>query len=161
MRWHNKIQEEHIPPHCYMFHFYYWEHSWMTRLAKNKRNALLRWTFPLSFTVSLSSGLTLVSFLAVCTLLALFSMWNLTRIEVQLCNILSPEAPPLSLGSYNWCLVSSSPNFFSSLKKIKYFSKLASCVDEFDWCYPTCLVHFYCSMKAFWINLYQPWTPIV
>ncbi|KAL1318741.1 hypothetical protein HN51_071040 [Arachis hypogaea] len=50
-------------------------------------------------------GVRLVGLLAGCTLLALFSMWNLTRIEVRLCNILSPEAPPLSLGSYNWCLV--------------------------------------------------------
>ncbi|MED6131258.1 hypothetical protein PIB30_008298 [Stylosanthes scabra] len=50
-------------------------------------------------------GVRLVVFLVVCTLLALFSMWNLTRIEVRLCNILSPEAPPLHLRSYNWILV--------------------------------------------------------
>ncbi|TKY44566.1 Ceramide glucosyltransferase [Spatholobus suberectus] len=52
-----------------------------------------------------SGGLTMVWLLATCTLVALFSMWNLTRIEVLLCNILSPEAPPLSLASYNWCKV--------------------------------------------------------
>ncbi|MED6194963.1 hypothetical protein PIB30_033576 [Stylosanthes scabra] len=51
------------------------------------------------------AGVRLVGFLVVCTLLALFSMWNLTRIEVRLCNILSPEAPPLHLRSYNWILV--------------------------------------------------------
>ncbi|RHN53023.1 putative ceramide glucosyltransferase [Medicago truncatula] len=52
-----------------------------------------------------SGGLSLVYFLAICTLLELLSMWNLTRIEVQLCNMLSPEEPPLSIVNYNWCLV--------------------------------------------------------
>ncbi|KAI5662752.1 hypothetical protein M9H77_22075 [Catharanthus roseus] len=52
-----------------------------------------------------STGMTLATCLAACTIIELFSMWNLTRIEVQLCNILSPEAPKLSLASYNWCLV--------------------------------------------------------
>ncbi|KAG6428645.1 hypothetical protein SASPL_112898 [Salvia splendens] len=52
-----------------------------------------------------STGLLLVGCLATCTTIELLSMWNLTRIEVQLCNLLSPEAPPLSLASYNWCLV--------------------------------------------------------
>lgn len=51
-------------------------------------------------------GLVLAGCLATCTIIELLSMWNLTRIEVQLCNILSPEAPPMSLASYNWCLVS-------------------------------------------------------
>ncbi|XP_050369140.1 uncharacterized protein LOC126787269 [Argentina anserina] len=50
-------------------------------------------------------GLTLVGCLAVCTIVELFSMWNLTRIEVHLCNMLSPEAPNLSLATYNWGLV--------------------------------------------------------
>ncbi|CAB4288372.1 unnamed protein product [Prunus armeniaca] len=50
-------------------------------------------------------GLKLVSCLAACTLIELLSMWNLTRIEVHLCNMLSPEAPKLSLASYNWGLV--------------------------------------------------------
>ncbi|KAE9588169.1 putative ceramide glucosyltransferase [Lupinus albus] len=54
---------------------------------------------------SISVGLSLASVLATCTFAELLSMWNLTRIEVQLCNVLSPEAPPLSLASYNWCLV--------------------------------------------------------
>ncbi|XP_052200408.1 uncharacterized protein LOC127806880 [Diospyros lotus] len=52
-----------------------------------------------------SRGLSLAGCLAICTFLELLSMWNLTRIEVKLCNLLSPEAPPLSLASYNWCLV--------------------------------------------------------
>ncbi|CAL0332505.1 unnamed protein product [Lupinus luteus] len=52
-----------------------------------------------------TGGLSMASILATCTLAELLSMWNLTRIEVQLCNMLSPEAPPLSLASYNWCLV--------------------------------------------------------
>ncbi|KAL8129690.1 hypothetical protein V2J09_018845 [Rumex salicifolius] len=50
-------------------------------------------------------GIMLTGFLATCTVIELLSMWNLTRIEVQLCNMLSPEASPLSLASYNWCLV--------------------------------------------------------
>lgn len=58
------------------------------------------------FRMFLFPGLLLVTCLAVCTLTELFSMWNLTRVEVQLCNMLSPEAPQLSLASYNWCLVS-------------------------------------------------------
>jgi hypothetical protein len=33
-------------------------------------------------------------------------MWNLTRVEVQLCNLLSPEGPQVSLESFNWGLVS-------------------------------------------------------
>ncbi|KAG5058751.1 hypothetical protein JHK86_013747 [Glycine max] len=56
-------------------------------------------------TLAAISGLSLVAFLAICTLVELLSMWNLTRIEVQLCNMLSPEAPQLFLASYNWCLV--------------------------------------------------------
>ncbi|PWA42995.1 Ceramide glucosyltransferase [Artemisia annua] len=49
--------------------------------------------------------LRLVGGLVICTAIELLSMWNLTRIEVRLCNMLSPEAPPLSLGAYNWSLV--------------------------------------------------------
>ncbi|KAJ6759373.1 CERAMIDE GLUCOSYLTRANSFERASE [Salix koriyanagi] len=56
-------------------------------------------------TTFVSNGLLLVSCLAACTFIELFSMWNLTRIEVHLCNILSPEAPRLSLATYNWVLV--------------------------------------------------------
>lgn len=70
------------------------------------------------FLISLESlfpGLLLVTCLAVCTLTELFSMWNLTRIEVQLCNMLSPEAPQLSLASYNWSLVSISGSVCASV----------------------------------------------
>ncbi|XVF88630.1 hypothetical protein PTKIN_Ptkin19aG0066300 [Pterospermum kingtungense] len=52
-----------------------------------------------------TGGLVLASCLAICTFTELLSMWNLTRIEVQLCNMLSPEAPKLSLGTYNWSMV--------------------------------------------------------
>ncbi|KAL2500929.1 Nucleotide-diphospho-sugar transferase superfamily protein [Forsythia ovata] len=64
----------------------------------SKGNLLGETAFP-------ACGLSLVGCLVVCTIIELLSMWNLTRIEVQLCNLLSPEAPPLSLASYNWCLV--------------------------------------------------------
>ncbi|KAL8137023.1 hypothetical protein V2J09_003024 [Rumex salicifolius] len=50
-------------------------------------------------------GILLVGSLIICTVIELLSMWNLTRVEVQLCNMLSPEASPLSLASYNWFLV--------------------------------------------------------
>jgi hypothetical protein len=33
-------------------------------------------------------------------------MWNLTKVEIQLCNMLSPEGPKVSLDSYNWGFVS-------------------------------------------------------
>ncbi|KAG4141274.1 hypothetical protein ERO13_D06G065800v2 [Gossypium hirsutum] len=56
-------------------------------------------------TTCTTSGLLLASCLAICTLTELLSMWNLTRIEVQLCNMLSPEAPKLSLDYYNWSLI--------------------------------------------------------
>uniref|UniRef100_A0ACD5XAJ1 Uncharacterized protein n=1 Tax=Avena sativa TaxID=4498 RepID=A0ACD5XAJ1_AVESA len=52
-----------------------------------------------------SCGLKLVSFLLICTLTELVSMWNLTRVEIQLCNMLSPEGQQDSLRSYNWGLV--------------------------------------------------------
>jgi hypothetical protein len=53
-----------------------------------------------------SCGLKLVCCLLICTLTELVSMWNLTKVEIQLCNMLSPEGPKVSLGSYNWGLVS-------------------------------------------------------
>ncbi|MBA0657737.1 hypothetical protein Goklo_010006 [Gossypium klotzschianum] len=56
-------------------------------------------------TTCTSGGLLLAIWLAICTFTELLSMWNLTRIEVQLCNILSPEAPKLSLDYYNWSMI--------------------------------------------------------
>ncbi|XP_047307746.1 uncharacterized protein LOC124911322 [Impatiens glandulifera] len=53
----------------------------------------------------ISDGLLLAAGQAICTLVELLSMWNLTRVEVKLCNMLSPEAPQLSLATYNWSLV--------------------------------------------------------
>ncbi|XXG64337.1 hypothetical protein AAC387_Pa05g2319 [Persea americana] len=52
-----------------------------------------------------SGGLLLAGCLATCTIIELFSMWNLTKVEIYLCNMLSPEGPLVSLGSYNWGLV--------------------------------------------------------
>lgn len=56
-------------------------------------------------TTCTSSGLLLVTCLTTCTFIELLSMWNLTRIEVHLCNMLSPEAPRLSLRTYNWAMI--------------------------------------------------------
>jgi len=58
--------------------------------------------YSLEETTLTSAGLLLVNCLALCTAIELLSMWNLTRIEVHLCNMLSPEASRLSLTSYNW-----------------------------------------------------------
>ncbi|XP_020577062.1 uncharacterized protein LOC110022451 [Phalaenopsis equestris] len=55
--------------------------------------------------VAPSYGLSLAGCLAVCTLVELLAMWNLTKVEVQLCNMLSPEGPRVSLRSYNWGLI--------------------------------------------------------
>ncbi|KAJ8466650.1 hypothetical protein OPV22_029202 [Ensete ventricosum] len=52
-----------------------------------------------------SCGLLLVSCLLVSTIIELLSMWNLTKVEIQLCNMLSPEGSTVSLGSYDWRLV--------------------------------------------------------
>ncbi|KAA8534930.1 hypothetical protein F0562_029854 [Nyssa sinensis] len=52
--------------------------------------------YSLEETALTSRGLLLVGCLTICTIVELLSMWNLTRIEVRLCNMLSPEAPPLS-----------------------------------------------------------------
>lgn len=87
----------------------------------SQRSALLTWEFCETIFFSSNglindfSGLLLVCCLATCTAIELLSMWNLTRIEVQLCNMLSPEAPQLSLASYNWGLVSA----FKSLLSVK------------------------------------------
>ena len=57
----------------------------------------------------------MVGLLFICTLIELVSMWNLTKVEIQLCNMLSPEGPKVSLDSYNWGLVSvtfNTPNNF-------------------------------------------------
>ncbi|CAA6669556.1 unnamed protein product [Spirodela intermedia] len=61
--------------------------------------------YPFKESTSSSCGLLLTACLAACTILELISMWNLTKVEIQLCNMLSPEGPPLSLRSYNWGLV--------------------------------------------------------
>ncbi|CAH2049690.1 unnamed protein product [Thlaspi arvense] len=73
-----------------------------TSCVATAKALLLRLLFCLYFFM----GCYIVGCLAICTFVELLSMWNLTRIEVQLCNMLSPEATPLSLASYNWCLVS-------------------------------------------------------
>ncbi|EPS74108.1 ceramide glucosyltransferase, partial [Genlisea aurea] len=56
-------------------------------------------------TTTSCSGVWLAMWHGICTVMELVSMWNLTRVEVHLCNLLSPEAPQLSLASYNWFLV--------------------------------------------------------
>ncbi|XP_043707660.1 uncharacterized protein LOC122656996 [Telopea speciosissima] len=61
--------------------------------------------YPIDETSFSFCGLMLVGCLALCTILELLSMWNLTKVEIELCNMLSPEGPAVSLDSYNWALV--------------------------------------------------------
>ncbi|KAE9448711.1 hypothetical protein C3L33_19406, partial [Rhododendron williamsianum] len=82
--------------------------------------------YSLEDTTFTSCGLLLAGGQAICTFIELLSMWNLTRIEVQLCNLLSPEAPPLSLASYNWCLVSVFC-FLLNIAEIVYTKYLLRC----------------------------------
>ncbi|OAY74246.1 hypothetical protein ACMD2_17506 [Ananas comosus] len=90
--------------HCYLS----WGFVWPYFMAMIHVATALRAPYSerLSTEVSDSScGLLLAGCLLVCTLIELTSMWNLTKVEIQLCNILSPEGPRVSLGSYNWGLV--------------------------------------------------------
>ena len=91
--------------------------KWTMSMKGRRKMKGILFSMNLSFKVCLSSGLTMVCLLLICTLIALFSMWNLTRIEVLLCNILSPESTPLSLASYNWCKVSTSSSSQTKEKK--------------------------------------------
>ncbi|KAG0540629.1 hypothetical protein BDA96_03G425100 [Sorghum bicolor] len=89
--------------HCYLS----WGFVWPYIMALVHVLAALR--APYSEVVKEASdsswGLFLVSLLFICTLIELVSMWNLTKVEIQLCNMLSPEGPKVSLDSYNWGLV--------------------------------------------------------
>ncbi|KAL5729007.1 hypothetical protein ACHQM5_002020 [Ranunculus cassubicifolius] len=76
------------------------------------------------------TGLNLVVCLAVCTVIELLSMWNLTRVEIHLCNILSPEETRMSLDSYDWKLVFVSllvDNFLYPISAIR--SHFSQCID--------------------------------
>lgn len=89
--------------HCYLS----WGFVWPYIMALVHVLAALR--APYSKVVKEASdsswGLFLVGLLFTCTLIELVSMWNLTKVEIQLCNMLSPEGPKVSLDSYNWGLV--------------------------------------------------------
>lgn len=77
-----------------------------------------------------SNGLWLVRCLALCTVVELFSMWNLTRLEIHLCNLLSPEEPPMSLDTYDWKLVFVAmlvDNFLYPISAIR--SRFSQCID--------------------------------
>ncbi|XP_057839155.1 uncharacterized protein LOC131049143 isoform X2 [Cryptomeria japonica] len=54
---------------------------------------------------AVNTGLILVGCLAVCTVIEIISVWNITRVEIELCNALSPEEPRVSISQYNWGLV--------------------------------------------------------
>ncbi|KAH7684854.1 Ceramide glucosyltransferase protein [Dioscorea alata] len=90
--------------HCYLS----WGFVWPYFMALTHFLAALRSLYSdrLSRELKVSScGLTLASCLVVSTVIELLSMWNLTKVEIQLCNMLSPEGPRVSLKSYNWGLI--------------------------------------------------------
>ncbi|XP_008799937.1 uncharacterized protein LOC103714461 [Phoenix dactylifera] len=101
--------------------------NWLMNRALFSSHCYLSWSFVLPYFMALihlaaalrapfsdslsketsasSCGLALAGCLFICTVLELASMWNLTKVEIYLCNLLSPEGPSVSLGSYNWGLV--------------------------------------------------------
>ncbi|KAK1259922.1 hypothetical protein QJS04_geneDACA010276 [Acorus gramineus] len=83
--------------------------------------------YPFKETTHMSVGLLLAGCLAVCTVIELISMWNLTKVEIKLCSMLSPEGPPVSLKSYNWGLIFLAmlvDNFLYPVSSLRsYFSK--------------------------------------
>ncbi|KAJ7514182.1 hypothetical protein O6H91_23G031900 [Diphasiastrum complanatum] len=52
-----------------------------------------------------SCGLVLASLVIICISLELLSLRHLSTVVIKLCNMLSPERTPVSLHSYNWCLI--------------------------------------------------------
>ncbi|WOL16116.1 hypothetical protein Cni_G24898 [Canna indica] len=78
-----------------------------------------------------SCGLLLSSCLLISTVIELLAMLNLTKVEIQLCNMLSPEGPTVSQDSYKWGLVF-----------------LAMLVDNF--LYPICAVRSHFSQSINW-----------
>ncbi|XP_072992451.1 uncharacterized protein [Typha latifolia] len=90
--------------HCYLS----WGFVWPYFMAMIHLVAAIRAPFSgrlLKEASASSCGLLLASCLVICTLVELTSMWNLTKVEIQLCNMLSPEGPTVSLDSYNWGLI--------------------------------------------------------
>ncbi|WOL03671.1 hypothetical protein Cni_G12391 [Canna indica] len=100
--------------------------NWLMNRALFSSHCYLSWGFALPYFMALihlaaalrapynvytfdtstsSCGSLLATCLLISTVIELLSMWNLTKVEIQLCNMLSPEAPTVSLGSYNWGLV--------------------------------------------------------
>ncbi|CAL9103453.1 unnamed protein product [Musa acuminata var. zebrina] len=90
--------------HCYLSWGFVWPYVMaLIHLAAFVRAPFCGSTYSEAF--SSSCGLSLASCLLISTVIELLSMWNLTKLEIQLCNMLSPEEPTVSLGSYNWGLV--------------------------------------------------------
>ncbi|KAG6523738.1 hypothetical protein ZIOFF_013615 [Zingiber officinale] len=125
------------------------EVNWMMNRALFSTHCYLSWGFVLPYfmalihvaaflrapnTGSLSkessssyTGLLLVIGLLISTVIELLSMWSLTKVEVQLCNMLSPEGATLSLDSYKWGFVFLAmlvDNFWYPISAIRsHFSK--------------------------------------
>lgn len=52
-----------------------------------------------------------------CAMIEMVSLWNISRVEINLCNALSPEQERLSTQMYNWFIVSRD---FSGIEKLKH-----------------------------------------
>ncbi|KAJ1703683.1 hypothetical protein LUZ63_003462 [Rhynchospora breviuscula] len=91
--------------HCYLSWGFCWPYFMATVHILVALRAPCTSEISLKEAAASSYGSLLACCLVICTLVELISMWNLTKVEIHLCNLLSPEGPPVSLGSFNWGLV--------------------------------------------------------
>lgn len=100
--------------------------NWLMNRALFYSHCWLSWSFVLPFVMSAVQLLSLFRFFVsspylkkdlittgsvftcshlLCAMIEMASLWNLSRVEIDLCNALSPEQEPFSIQSYNWFLV--------------------------------------------------------
>lgn len=100
--------------------------NWMMNRALFYSHCWLSWSFVLPFLIAAIQLLVCIRFFSgspylnkdlsttgailscsvlLSVLIEIVSLWNLSRVEIDLCNALSPEQQPVSIHSYNWLLV--------------------------------------------------------
>eukprot|EP00249_Psilotum_nudum_P017701 c26449_g1_i1 orf=626-1981(-) len=100
--------------------------NWMMNRALFYSHCWLSWGFVLPYMISLiqitawcrflagspcfdkvpSTAGVILSFCSlICVGIEISSLWNLSKVEIELCNTLSPEEPPVSIHLYNWFFV--------------------------------------------------------
>eukprot|EP00250_Pteridium_aquilinum_P006173 c16146_g1_i1 orf=125-1678(+) len=100
--------------------------NWLMNRALFYSHCWLSWSFVLPFVMSAVQLLSLPRFVFgnpnlksesqifgfifafshfVCVMIEMASLWHLSRVEIDLCNALSPEQEQFSIQSYNWFLV--------------------------------------------------------